>query len=87
MKTRDEIERELFALMTRDAGPAEEQIRHREGRIRSLAWVLCGRDVGYDCGRDLGGVLETLGWRYQRDGSAVTFWLPSESGGTRGYDE
>lgn len=76
MKTREEVTRELFDLLDSPCGPDDEQIRHREGRVRSLAWVLTGTDVGYDCLRDPASVLDVLGWRYERRGDRIEFATP-----------
>lgn len=80
MKTASEIHSELHSLLsTANECIHNNGIHHREGRIRSLVWVLTGIDPGYQCLGDtarLMGMLEPLGWNWHRFGDQVVFTSP-----------
>ena len=80
MLTEDEINRHLYELLTTaDECMTEEQLAHREGRIRSLVLVLTGKDVGYACLACSSDVLKALGWKYRKHSGRVTFDAPFAS--------
>lgn len=60
----------LAELLMTDTGPSEQQIAHREGRIRGIVFVLTGQDVGYGCGTFAGvkQICDWLGWKCQKCG-------------------
>ena len=78
MKTKIEVEKELFELMNSPCGPMDYQIDHRAGRIRSLAWVLTGEDVGFECLANTPSLLETLGWKWWKKDGQIYFESPYE---------
>lgn len=81
MQDQSAIEQELFRLLNTAEGCFSTD--HRQGRVRSLVWVLTGQDPGFNCLFNTVWLLSLLGWphRVERtaDGESVVFDLPGRA--------